>query len=212
MQSIDKQGNDMQSGGVQRMAVFPLGELKSRPKWCAVESRVENVGGRRGEGNGRSQAALQSARGGFRGGQVRVDLDPSGGGEALMARQVRRRSWPSESVWLHRLVPESTTSNSSHPSWLTQPLSPRVTSEITPSTIFHPRQPFPTNYFVNHGISSSSRSSYRRQSCSPREFTFRLLFSTTKVYPNSLNLLNTGDFFTEISSLTYYYLFSRPGT
>jgi hypothetical protein len=143
MQSIDKQGNDMQSGGVQCMAVLPLGELKSRPKWCTVESRVENVGGRRGKGNGRSQAALQTARGGFRGGQVRVDLDPSGGGEALMARQVRRRSWPSESVRLHRLVPESTTSNSSHPSWLTQPLSPRVTSEITPSTIFHPRQPFP---------------------------------------------------------------------
>jgi hypothetical protein len=38
-------------------------------------------------------------------------LNPSGGGEALMVRQVRRRSWPSESVWLHRLVPESTTSS-----------------------------------------------------------------------------------------------------
>jgi hypothetical protein len=28
MQSIDEQGNDMQGGGVQRMAVFPLGELR----------------------------------------------------------------------------------------------------------------------------------------------------------------------------------------
>jgi hypothetical protein len=41
--------------------------------------------------------------------------------------------------------------------------------------IFHPRQLFPASFFVNHGISSSSSSSYRRQSCSPREFTFRLL-------------------------------------
>jgi hypothetical protein len=28
MQGIDEQGNDMQSGDVQRMAVFPLGELR----------------------------------------------------------------------------------------------------------------------------------------------------------------------------------------
>jgi hypothetical protein len=28
MQSIDEQGNDMQGGGVQRMAVFLLGELR----------------------------------------------------------------------------------------------------------------------------------------------------------------------------------------
>jgi hypothetical protein len=53
MQSIDKQGNDMQSGGVQRMAVFPLGELRPRPNWCVVESHVENVGGRRGKRSGR---------------------------------------------------------------------------------------------------------------------------------------------------------------
>jgi hypothetical protein len=31
MQSIDEQGNDMQSGDVQRMAVLPLGELRPRP-------------------------------------------------------------------------------------------------------------------------------------------------------------------------------------
>jgi hypothetical protein len=31
MQSIDEQSNDMQSGNVQRMAVFPLGELRPRP-------------------------------------------------------------------------------------------------------------------------------------------------------------------------------------
>jgi hypothetical protein len=51
-----------------------------------------DAGGRRGEGNGRSPAALRTTRGEFGGGQVRVDLDPSGGGEALMARQVGRRS------------------------------------------------------------------------------------------------------------------------
>jgi hypothetical protein len=58
----------------------------------AVGLRMEKVGGRRGEGNGRSQAALRTARGGFGGGQVRADLDPRGGGGALMARQVGRRS------------------------------------------------------------------------------------------------------------------------
>jgi hypothetical protein len=31
MQGIDEQGNDTQSGDVQRMAVFPLGELRLRP-------------------------------------------------------------------------------------------------------------------------------------------------------------------------------------
>jgi hypothetical protein len=55
------------------------------PAQGAVESRVENVGGRRGEGNGRSQAALWTARGGFGGSRVRADPDPRGGGEALMA-------------------------------------------------------------------------------------------------------------------------------
>jgi hypothetical protein len=36
--------------------------------------------------------ALQTARGEFRGGQVRADLGPCGGGEALMAWEVGRRS------------------------------------------------------------------------------------------------------------------------
>jgi hypothetical protein len=52
---------------------------------------VENVGGRQGEGNGRNQAALRTARRGFRGGQVRADLGPRGSGEALMAGQVGKR-------------------------------------------------------------------------------------------------------------------------
>jgi hypothetical protein len=51
-----------------------------------------DIRGRRGEDNGRSQAALRTARGGIRGGQVRADLGPCGGGEALMARQVRKRN------------------------------------------------------------------------------------------------------------------------
>jgi hypothetical protein len=60
--------------------------IRGGPAQGAIESRVENVGGCRGEDNGRSQAALQTARGGFGGGQVRADPDPCGGGEALMAR------------------------------------------------------------------------------------------------------------------------------
>jgi hypothetical protein len=66
--------------------------IRGRPVQEAVESRVENVGGRRGEGNRRNQAARRTVRGGFGGGQVRADLDPRGGGEALLARRVGRRS------------------------------------------------------------------------------------------------------------------------
>jgi hypothetical protein len=69
------QGNDVQGGDVQRMAVSPLGELRPRPSCCAGKSRamreepqcegcgrfrtgaarprVEDVEGRRGEGSGR---------------------------------------------------------------------------------------------------------------------------------------------------------------
>jgi hypothetical protein len=31
MKSIDEQGNDVQSDGMQHMAMCPLGELRSRP-------------------------------------------------------------------------------------------------------------------------------------------------------------------------------------
>jgi hypothetical protein len=41
------------------------------------------------------------------------------------------------------------------------------------------RQPCPANFFVNHGISSSSSSSFPR-SCSSREFTFRVFSFITK--------------------------------
>jgi hypothetical protein len=41
----------------------------------------------------------------------------------------------------------------------------------------------PTNSFVNHRISSSPSSSYRCQSYSPREFTFRVSFFITKATP-----------------------------
>jgi hypothetical protein len=49
---VAAQDDGMQGGGVQRMAVSPLGELKPRLGWCAGRPRVENVGGRRGEGSG----------------------------------------------------------------------------------------------------------------------------------------------------------------
>jgi hypothetical protein len=105
-------------------------------------------------------------------GLARKQLDPGGS----------RRNCPSEPIRLCRLVPGSMTSNSSYPSWFAQPLSPRITMETTPSAIFHPRQPFPANFFVTHGISSPSISSHR-QSCSPREFTFRVFSFITKATP-----------------------------
>jgi hypothetical protein len=87
------QGNNVQSGSVLRMTVFPLGELRPRPSWCAGGSRMVDIRSRRGEGNGRSPTSLQSAREEFGGGQVRANLEPRGSGEALMARQVGRRSY-----------------------------------------------------------------------------------------------------------------------
>jgi hypothetical protein len=101
---ITMQGNDVQSDGVQHMAVFPLGKLRSRPSWCAGGSRLMDIKGRRGEGNGRSPAALRTARGEFGGGQVRADLDPRGGGEALMARQVGRRSGEMKAAVIARRI------------------------------------------------------------------------------------------------------------
>jgi hypothetical protein len=44
---------------------------------------------------------------------------------------------------------------------------------------------------------------------SPRDFTFHPFFSITKVCPDLLNLLNTGDSFAGISLLSSCYLFSR---
>jgi hypothetical protein len=80
---------------------------------------------------------------------------------------------------------------------------------ISPVT-FHPLQ-FPASFFVTHGISSPSSSSYRR-SCSPREFTFHSFFlynqSYPKVCPDSLNLPNAGNFFAGTSSLSSCSLFS----
>jgi hypothetical protein len=66
---------------------------------------------------------------------------------------------------------------------------------------------FPASFLVIHEISSPSSSS-RHQFYSPREFTFRLFFPTTKVCPNLLNLLNAGDSFAGISSLSFCSLFS----
>jgi hypothetical protein len=96
-------------------------------------------------------------------------LNPSEGGEALMARQVGRRSCPSEPMWLCRFVP-GIHDIQQLLFLVDRRARPQITVGIILSSIFHPRQPFQANFFVNHGISSSSSSSYRR-SCSPREFT-----------------------------------------
>jgi hypothetical protein len=139
MQGNDVQSDDVQGGGVQRIAVSPLGELRPRPSWCAgrsramreelqcgdcgrnragaVELRVVDVEGHRGEGSGwygpnagrpwrrsvlgkvacewgkRNRGKLstrKSSRALAR--QLRVGLGPRGGRGAVMARQVRRRS------------------------------------------------------------------------------------------------------------------------
>jgi hypothetical protein len=47
---------------------------------------------------------------------------------------------------------------------------PLITAGITPSAILYPLQ-FLASFFINHGISSSSSSSYHRQSYLPFEFT-----------------------------------------
>jgi hypothetical protein len=93
VQGNDVPSDDVQGGAMQRVVVFSLGELRPRPSWCAGGSRVMDAGGRQGEGNGRSPTSLRTARGEFGGGQVRANLEPRGSGEALMARQVGRRSY-----------------------------------------------------------------------------------------------------------------------
>jgi hypothetical protein len=47
------QGNNVQSGGAQRMTEFPLGELRPRSSWCAGGSRVMDIRDRRGKHSGR---------------------------------------------------------------------------------------------------------------------------------------------------------------
>jgi hypothetical protein len=59
------QGNDVQSGGVQRMTEFPLGELRPRPSWCAGGSRVMDIrgcGGKRSGRHGPNTGRPQSSR------------------------------------------------------------------------------------------------------------------------------------------------------
>jgi hypothetical protein len=94
--------------------------------------------------------------------------------------------------------------------WQSRLSSPRITVRNNSWVILHPLQ-FPTNFFVTHGISSSSSSSYRRF-CSSREFTFRPFFlhnqGYPKVCPDPLNLPNASDSFAGISSLSSCYLFS----
>jgi hypothetical protein len=105
----------------------------------------------------------------------------------------------------------STMSNSSYSRRsLNEPPSPQITAGITSSAILYPLQS-PASFFVTHGISSSSSSSYRRF-CSLREIHFPpvLLHNQgyPKVCPDSLNLLNAGNSFAGISSLSFRSLFS----
>jgi hypothetical protein len=79
MQSIDEQGDDVQGGGVQRVAVFSLGELRPQPSWCEGGSRMMDI-------RGVEEKATEGTA------LVRADLGPRGGGETRLARQVGRRS------------------------------------------------------------------------------------------------------------------------
>jgi hypothetical protein len=91
-----------------------------------------DIRGRRGEGNGRSLTSPQTARGEFGGGQVRANLDPRRGGEALMARQVGRRSCGAKAA---------------------------VRRDELGGTSM---QPSTADSFVTHGISSPSSTSHRQ--------------------------------------------------
>jgi hypothetical protein len=115
-------------------------------------SRGMGIRGRRGEGNGRSPTSSRTTRGEFGGGQVRANLDPRGGGEALMARQVGRRSCVAKAA---------------------------VRRDELGGTSM---QPSTADSFITHGISSPSSTSHR-QSCLPREFTFRVFSFITKATP-----------------------------
>jgi hypothetical protein len=67
--------------------------------------------------------------------------------------------------------------------WQSRLLPPQVAVRNIPPAILHPLQLIPpASFFVTHGTSSPSSTSHR-QSCSSREFTFRLFFSTIKATP-----------------------------
>ncbi|PUZ41724.1 hypothetical protein GQ55_3G335100 [Panicum hallii var. hallii] len=75
----------------------------------------------------------------------------------------------------------STTSSETSSPWQSRLSSSQITVRNNSPVILRPLQ-FPASFFVIHGISSPSSSSHR-QSCSPREFTFRVFSSTTKATP-----------------------------
>jgi hypothetical protein len=174
---------------MQRVVVFSLGELRLRPSWCAGGSRVMDAGGRRGEGNGRSPAALRTTRGEFGGGQVRVDLNPRESGEALMARQVGRRSYGAKAA----VRRDELGGASMQPSMATlpgkllrQPRNVVIVELILSPILFIAGIHFPHVLLHNQGY--------------------------PKVCPDSLNLSNAGDSFAELSSLSSCSCFPRPGT
>jgi hypothetical protein len=67
--------------------------------------------------------------------------------------------------------------------WQSRLSSPRITVRNTSPVILHPLQ-FPGKLLrPSHTGTSPLSSTSHRRSCSPREFTFRLFSSTTKVTP-----------------------------
>jgi hypothetical protein len=96
---MDVQGDDVQGGDMQRMAVFPLDELRPRPGRCAGRSRVvreklkcggcrrihTGAAGPRAE-NVEEKAAKSAVL-------TQADHGPRGGEGVVMARRVGRRSY-----------------------------------------------------------------------------------------------------------------------
>jgi hypothetical protein len=113
-------------------------------------------------------------------------LDPRGGGEALMARQVGRRSYRAKAA---------------------------VRRDELGGASMQPSTATPSGKFLCHPWSLVVVELFSSPILSPREFTFYPFFlhirNYLKVCPNLLNLLNAGDSFAGISSLTSCYLFSR---
>jgi hypothetical protein len=191
---------------------LPLSVRRSKQEQCDTGS-TRNAGLTASLARSRRHVRMQSNRlranrlrardAGAKEGLAREQMDPGGS----------RRSWSSEPIRLHRLVPGVHDVQQPLPSLIAQPTAITAshhgdypfdhlppTATMLGRLLRHPR-----NLVVVVLILSS-----------PILFTagihFRLFFSITKVCPDLLNLLNTGDSFAAISSLSSYYQFSRPGT
>jgi hypothetical protein len=141
---------------------------------------------------------LRARDAGAKEGLAREQMDPRGS----------RRSWSSEPIRLHHLVPGVHDVQQPLPSLIAQPTA--ITANHRGDYLFgHSLLTAIPGKLLRHPWSLVVVEFFSSPILSPRDFTFCPFFSITKVCPDLLNLLNAGDSFIGISTLTSCYLFFR---